>query len=114
MARVVMLLAFAPGLPEGDLSDRLELSVPLTPQGHLDESTADLPPWSVCRTEPDGRRQAAELLREGESWVLRRTDVQDAPLWNFESQVLRPGEYVTLRRPTGDELVFRIVDVQDD
>src|ERR1700733_5284141 len=112
MARVVMLLAHGPGQPEGDLSYRLEVSAVLTPQGMLDEAGFGAEPWPSLRVLPDGREIAGELVRADAGWALRGTAGEDAPLWDFEWRVMRPGEYVTLRRPDGDELVFRIVDVR--
>src|SRR5580704_16176708 len=99
MARVVMLLAHGPGQPEGDLSYRLELSVALTPQGALDEAAFGAAPWPTRRVLPDGRELAGELVRAGAGWALRSAVGEDAPLWDFQCGVVRPGEYATLRRP---------------
>ncbi len=108
-----MLLAYAPGLPNGDVADRLELAVKLTAQGRLDEAAFGAEAWQSRRTLPDGRLHAGELVRSDAGWALRGAS-EDAPLWDFEGGVFRPGEYVTLRRPTGESLVFRIVDVRPD
>ena len=35
----------------------------------------------------------------------------DEPLWELSLSLIRPGEYLTLRRPSGEALVFRIVQV---
>ena len=104
-----MLLAFGPDRPEGDLSDRLELSARLTAQGRLDEGVAV---WR--RMLPDARLVSGELVRTEAGWALRGKAGEDAPLWDFEAGVLRPGEYATLRPPGGEALVFRVVDVQPD
>jgi hypothetical protein len=114
MARVVMLLAHGPDRPDGDLADRLELTAALTPQGALDEAAFGGSPLPVLRVLPDGRELALELVRAGARWALRGPAGEDAPLWDLEGRVFRPGEYVTLRRPDGDELIFRIVDVRPD
>ena len=108
-----MLLAHGPGQPEGDLAYRLELAASLTPQAALDEA-AFAAAWPARRVLPDGREFAGELVRADAGWALRGAAGEDSPLWNFEGRVFRPGEYVTLRRPNGDELVFRIVDVRPD
>jgi len=114
MASIVMLLARGPGRPEGDLADRLELTAALTPQGALNEAAFGDAPWPTRRVLPDGREIVGELVRADARWALRGAAGEDAPLWAFEGRVFRPGEYVTLRRPDGDELVFRIVDVRAD
>jgi hypothetical protein len=114
MFRIAMLLAQGPGRPNGDLADRLELTAALTPQGALDEAAFGDPPWPTRRVLPDGRALVGELVRADAGWALRGPAGEDAPLWDFEGRVFRPGEYVTLRRPGGDELIFRIVDVRAD
>ena len=114
MARVLMLLASGPGQPEGDLSYRMELTAALTPLAALDEAAFDRAPWPVLRVLPSGRELHSELVRAGAGWALRGPAGEDAPLWAFEGRVFRPGAYVMLRRPDGDEFLFRIVDVRAD
>lgn len=114
MVRVKMNLAYAAGRPEGDLADRLELLVGLTPQGQLDEAAfaADAQPWPSLRVLPDGSERAGELVLLEGGWALRSVRSEDEPLWALEARVLRPGELVTLRRPDGEEVVFRVVGVE--
>ena len=111
-----MILAYAPGRPEGDLADRLELLVRLTPQGQFDDDAfiaGDLP-WPSVRMLPDGSERHGELVMLDTGWALRSVRSQDDPLWTLEGRVLRPGELVTLRRPDGEEHVFRVVNVETD
>ena len=103
-----MLLAYAPGRPEGDLRDRLELRVPLTPQGWLDDGGSSL------RVLPDGTMRPGQLVAVEGGWALRSTRSEDEPLWALEGRVFRPGELVTLRRPDGEEHIFRVVNVEPD
>jgi hypothetical protein len=114
MALVTLVLAFAAGRPEGDVSDRLELRVTLTPQGHIDEAAwhADPEPWPFRRMLPSGAERPGEVVLEEGSWALRGSHSDDAPLWVMVGRVFRPGELVTLRRPTGEEMVFRVVNVE--
>jgi hypothetical protein len=114
VAKVTMLLAYAPDRPEGDLAHRLELTVVLTPQGQLDDAAfaADPTPWPSRRILPDGAEHVGELVGLEGGWALRSALSEDAPLWALEGKVYRPGELVTLRRPDGQELVFRIVNVE--
>ena len=111
-----MILAYAPGRPEGDLADRLDLWVGLTPQGQLDEAafSAGDPPWPSVRMLPDGSERPGELVLLDTGWALRSVRSQDDPLWTLEGRVLRPGELVTLRRPDGEEHIFRVVNVETD
>ena len=114
LARVTMLLVHAPGRPEGDLSDRLDLQVCLTSQGQIDAPAyrADPAPWPFHRLLPDGTDKVGELVALDPGWALRGTHAEDDPLWVLEGKVFRPGELVTLCRPGGEELVFRVVNVE--
>jgi hypothetical protein len=114
MARIIMILARGPGQPEGDLFHRLEAIVALTPQGQLDEAALTDTIWPTRRMLPDGRERQGDIVRSGAGWVLRGRAGEDSPHSVIEAQVFRPGEYVTLRPPAQDPLVFRIVDVQPD
>jgi hypothetical protein len=114
VALVTMVLAYAPGRPDGDVSDRIEMHVALTPQGQPDEAAwfADPAPWTFRRMLPNGTERPGEVVLEEGIWALRVWHSDDAPLWVMVGKVLRPGELVTLRRPTGEELVFRVVNVE--
>ncbi len=104
------LLASAPGFPEGDLDQGLELAVELTAQAQIDPASAD--EFRVRRFWPDRDdwRGALEMLETG--WALRNERSPDEPLWELDVRVLRPGEYITLRRPDGADAVFRVVSVE--
>ena len=76
----------------------------------------------ILREELVGERADRREWLWHRLWELDRTEefpiwligIVDVALWDLEGRVFRPGEYVTLRRPGGDELIFRIVDVQPD
>ena len=112
MARIEMILTSAPGKPEGDLQDRIALRAGLTSRGYLDIAAwfADPEPWQFTRSHASGII-TGDLVREGETWALRGPFGIDDPLWMFESTLIRPGEYVTLRSPRGDQRSFRVVAV---
>ena len=116
MQRIVMLLANGPGLPDGDIADRLEIQASLTGQGQIDEVAyvEDPLPWPTQRTTPDGRVYLGELIRVGTGWAIRRSGSEDDPVWPFEPALLRPGEYATMRPPEGGRLVYRVVSVEQD
>ena len=109
--RLTMLLAQGPGFPEGDLSDRMEATVALNGQGGLNIAAfeAHPVPWLATREHPSRGRRQFELVRLDEGWALQSLRSEDDPLWTFNATVCRPGELVVLRRPDGEELIFRIV-----
>ena len=111
MRKLTMLLARGPGLPEGDLNDRMVMHLSLTPQGHLDQAAFDTAPqpWLAARDRPGLNTKTSELIHLDEAWALKSTSDDDDPLWVVEGHVFRPGELVVLRRPDGEELLFRIV-----
>jgi hypothetical protein len=114
MPRIRMVLASAPGEPAGNVDHRLELTAALTPQAALDEAAYGAQPWPALRILPDGTRRSAALVRVEGGWALQGPAGEDSALWDFEGRVFRPGEYVTVRRAGGEELLFRIVEVGPD
>ena len=114
MAKIVSLLAQDAGHPGGDTSIGLELSVCLTPNAQLDQiafETSPLP-WPVRRTWADHEDGHGELIRVDEGWAIRAARGDNEPVWDVGAKLFRPGEYITLRRPDGEELIFRIVGVE--
>ncbi len=111
MTKLTMLLARGPGLPEGDLNDRLSVELCLTSQGLLDAEAfeARSEPWLAARERPGIAVKRSELMPLDQGWALQGIHGDDDPLWQFEGHVFRPGELVVLRRPDGEELIFRIV-----
>ena len=117
MAKVTMLAAQPGGRPDGIGTERLELTLRLTPQGRIDLDATRQPdgaPWPVHWTASDGTEHAGELVRLETGWALREHPGDDDPLWRFEPGVLRPGESVTLREPDGRAAEFRVVAVEQD
>jgi hypothetical protein len=121
MAKILALLAAGPGFPMGSIEHGLELHVALTMQGQIDPAAyyADPNPWPARRYRPgrpDWQGEVA-LVDDGDigaGWALRGTQAMDDPVWTLEGRIYRPGEYLTIRRPDGEELVFRIVSVERD
>jgi hypothetical protein len=121
MRKILSMLAAGPGLPTGSIEHGLEISVRLTPQGQIDPSAyfADPAPWPARRFRP-GRedwRGEVVLVDEGNidaGWALRGRQDMDEPVWTLEARIYRPGDYISIRRPDGEELVFRIVAVEQE
>jgi hypothetical protein len=110
MFRVMALLASAPGFPEGDVAQGIELAVALNAQGQIDPAAVG-DGFPARRFWPDREdwQGAIEWLDTG--WAMRNERGPDEPLWEIEVRVVRPGDYITLRRPDGANAVFRIVSV---
>lgn len=113
LSRVTALLAYGPGAPEGDIHQGLELVAALGPDGRIsaDAYYADPRAWRARRFRPDRPDWIGDLVREDENWALRGAPAEDGPLWFLDARGLRPGEYLTLRRPDGEEFSFRVVNV---
>ena len=111
MTNLTMVLAQGPGLPDGDLEDRLVVRLALNQQGQIDPAAYDQDPapWLVTRERPGRAPHQGELIRLDDGWALQSLASEDDPLWSFEGHVFRPGDLVRLRRPDGEELLFRIV-----
>jgi hypothetical protein len=111
MFRVLALLANGPGFPEGDVAQGIELSVELTGQSQITPAIA-MDGFRARRFWPDREdwQGALEWLETG--WALRNERSLDEPLWELDVRTVRPGEYITLRRPDGGDAVFRIVSVE--
>lgn len=111
-----MLLAQGPGQPEGDVDDRLIMGLCLTQQGliDLDAYHATPSPWLATRERAGHEPRALEIVRIDEGWALQSTRSEDDPIWTFDGHVFRPGELVRLRRPDSQELLFRIVSIEQE
>jgi len=113
LTRVTALLASGPGAPDGDVQQGMEITLVLDPGGRigLDTYYADPRPWRVRRFRPARPDWTGDLVHEEDGWALRGGPAIDGPLWFLDVRGLHPGEYLTLRRPDGDEMVYRVVSV---
>ncbi len=114
MQVVSMVLAEGPGRPAGDLDDRLEFRVLLTPLGQLDAAAwqAGSAPWHTARLLNGTVTRSGELVKAGEGWALRELCGDDDPLYGLTIGIVRPGELVSVSRLDGDVMVYRIVAVE--
>ncbi len=110
LSRVTALLARGPDEPNGDTRCGIELEVCLTPPGYLYPGAQPGRVRRFWRDRPDwlGTLQRIDDGR----WGMQAARNPDEPLRELVGQVFRPGEYIMLRRPNGEELVFRIVSVE--
>ena len=113
MVNVLMVLAAGPGLPEGNVEDRMAVSLDLTSQGKLDEGRwVETAPWIVTRERPGRDTRRSELVLIDGLWAMRSPRGEDEPLWMIEAEVVRPGELIRVRRPDGEALYYRVVAVE--
>lgn len=109
MTVISMVLAHGPGLPDGDITDRLTLTAALTPHGQLDPEQDG---GTTLRERPGQADKGSALVPHEGAWVLQGLHGDDEPLWTIDAPMLRPGEPVILRRPDGEELIYRIVALE--
>jgi hypothetical protein len=114
MTKLTLVLVQGPGKLDGDLDDRLVLTPKLTPQGLMDVDAyhAASMPWLAWRVRSGAEPRALEIIRIDEGWALQSTSSEDDPIWTFDGVVFRPGELVRLRRPNGEDYLFRIVSAE--
>ena len=114
MTKITLLLAQGPGMPDGNVADRLTLNMALTAQGQIDLAAYDTAEraWLATRDQPGQPGRDLEIIRIDERWALQSTNSMDDPIWTFEGHVFRPGELVVLNRPDGETLLFRIVNTE--
>ncbi len=113
LTHVTALLAQGPGQPAGDTAQGLDLMLGLTADAHIDLPAYfdDPRPWTARRFRPGRADWHGEVVREETGWVLRGAPAEDGPVWLLDVRSLHPGDYLTLRRPDGEALVFRVVRV---
>ncbi|MDQ2801744.1 MAG: hypothetical protein M3Y41_03290 [Pseudomonadota bacterium] len=111
MSRVTAVLVRAPGLPEGDTRTGVELTVCLDQRGQIQASCPGDAPWPVRRFWEGRQDWHGALVPVASGWAVCGAN-EDAPLWELQARVLRPGEYLTLLSPDQGETQFRIVNVE--
>lgn len=113
MAKVSMVLVFAADRPDGDVAERLDAWVRLTPDGQLDRAAhvAEGHPWAACWIRHDATTTAFEIVLLNAGWGLRRAQDEDGPVRPIDARLIRPGELLQLRCVDGSVRVFRIVNV---
>jgi hypothetical protein len=112
LSRLTAVLARGPGLPHGDTRCGLELDLCLDLRGQIQAACIEEGPWRVRRFWPDREDWRGVLVPVEDGWGVRSAGGDDEPVWEMQGRVLRPGEYITLVRPTDAELVFRIVNIE--
>lgn len=114
LCRVTALLASGPGQPAGDTRTGLEFVVCLDARGHPDFDACRVDrDWDVRRFWPDRPDWRGNLVRlEDGAFGMHSAASPDEPVRQLHGRVFRPGEYLSLPRPSGEHLVFRIVSVE--
>lgn len=114
LCRITALLASSPRQPQGDTRCGMEIVLCLTADSQPDALACGMgEPWRVRRfwsDRPDWHGLLVSL--DDDRWAMRSAGDADEPLWDLRGRTFRPGEYLTLRRPDGRELSFRIVSVE--
>ena len=120
MRKVSLVLASGPGFPEGSAAHRYEVSLLLAGDGRLSDQLwyDDPAPWPAQRCWPGEASREGSVQHDKEAgWSLHfdaRPDIPGdrslhCPLRT--TPFIRPGEYITLLEPDGQEYGYRIVNV---
>jgi hypothetical protein len=112
LSRVTAVLARGPSQPAGDTTCGIEIELCLGARGQIEAACAGEEPWRVRRFWPDREDWHGELVSVDGGWGIRSTRGDDEPVWELQSYILRPGEYLTLVGSDDSEWVFRIVNVE--
>ncbi len=121
MRKVTMVLASGPGFPEGSPERRYDLEVSLEAGGVLDPARwqSDPEPWRATRLWPGEAPRRGDVQWDDDTgWWVRffpgEDSAPDAPVHGVlrPAGSLRPGDYVTIVEPDGQEYGYRIVSVE--
>jgi hypothetical protein len=108
-------LARAPEFPQGSPSRAFLLRLPLCDDGYIHEQAMLERPGmaTVRRFWPNEADQQGHVIRSGPHWAFSNAigEDDDENLCHLEAHALRQGEYVTLTKPDGRQLPFRIVRI---
>ncbi|HTM95308.1 MAG TPA: hypothetical protein VL100_05775, partial [Croceibacterium sp.] len=108
-------LARTAEFPEGSPSRALILRLPLADDGLIDADEVGRNPAqaTVKRLWPDEPDQQGYVIRTGATRAFSYAigDDDDEDLFHLEAHPLRPGEYVTLTEPNGEQLPFRVTRI---
>jgi hypothetical protein len=119
LSRIVMRLARNPGteFAGGDDHRGYTLTAPLTPDGHLDE-TSYAKARAACvvrRFSPDEDAAEGRLARRGTRWFFdydRADSDDDEPIHRLGQHRFVVGEYVTVTDEDGRPLTYKVQEVQ--
>lgn len=120
MARVLLALAAGPGFPEGSPAHRYEVDLALDVAGRPDSVAwaEDPEPWRAQRIAPEAPPVQGDVQFDPDhGWTIRfyraAPESPDAPeaTLAFGPDPVRPGEYVTVTEPDGQEFAYRVVGV---
>jgi hypothetical protein len=120
LKRVVLRLGRNPdaGFPEGDDAHGYVVIAPLDADGHLDvaEWRSSKAKCTVDRFSPDPEDTAdGWLSHRGSHWFFRYDEEEegpDEPVFRLGDHSMRVGEYLTIHEADGDDLTYKITEVQ--
>ncbi len=103
-------LARGPDAPAGDPGEGYDIVAPLGPDGRLDAAAWRAEPdRAYARRFSDGQTEAKGRLRyENRQWLidLEPGEASDAVGFRFGEERFRPGEYVSLTLPDGEQQTY--------
>ena len=108
-------LAREPGHPQGSVSDRYTLVLPLKADGRVDQAECKGFPdlCTVSRTLENGSFMRGIVRRDADhNWLFDFGEPLEPEIaFGFSKQKMVPGEYVSVRRD-GEDHTYRIISLQ--
>lgn len=119
LKRVTLRLARNPdaGAPDGDPHRGYTIVAPLDAEGRLDPVLwkQEKARCTVIRFSPNADERAdGWLTHRGTHWALHYDDADEGPdesVFKLDAHKLAADEYVTVRHPGGEALVYRVTEV---
>ena len=120
MVTVLLALSAGPGFPDGSPEHRYEIGMVLDAAGRPDGAAwaADPEPWRARRIVPDAAPMEGDVQHDPDhGWSIRfygaAPDSPDVPESRlvFGPEPVRPGDYVTMTEPDGQDFTYRVVGI---
>lgn len=108
-------LARTPEFPEGSAAHAFLLHLPLGADGRIEPHVLAANPARaiVRRAWPGEPDMSGYVIASGQGWALsyRPGEEDDEPIFHLADHAIRRGEYLTLTKPDGQSLPFRIASL---
>lgn len=117
LKQIRLELARSREFPEGSDKHGYEFFAPLKPDGHIDGAHfKELAQLCTVHKFWDGDDEHGQIVRTGDdkhfAFSYRPGDEDDEPFFKLARHAFKPGEYITLTEPDGEQHTFKVVWVR--